>query len=72
MSGGGGMRFSLVGISWRENVTTNFRISSINRSTISYSSNGWGQAAGIKYKIQGRWIADLSKEKNLCFKNKTA
>ena len=33
MSGGGGMIFSLVGISWRENVTTNFWISSINSST---------------------------------------
>ena len=34
MSGGGGMRFSLVGISWRENVTTNFQTSSINSITI--------------------------------------
>ena len=70
---GGGMRFSLVGISWRENVRTNFQISSTNSSTKYYStpysiSNGWGQAAGIKYKIQGRWIADLSKgEKTMFF-----
>ena len=34
MSGGGGMRISLVGISWRENVTTNFQTSSINSITI--------------------------------------
>ena len=38
MSGGGGMRFSLVGISWRENVTTNFQTSSINSSTIVLST----------------------------------
>ena len=31
--GGEGMRFSLIGISWRENVTTNFWICSINSST---------------------------------------
>ena len=71
---GGGMRFSLVGIGWRENVTTNFQLSSINSTIVlrTLLSNGGGQAAGIKYKIQWRWIADLSKEGNLCFKNKTA
>ena len=31
---GGGMRFSLVGISWRENLTTNFQISSINSTIV--------------------------------------
>ena len=57
------MRFSLVGILVGGKTLQLFSELIVLVVVLSYSiSNGWGQAAGIKCKIQGRWIADLSKE----------